>query len=78
MPRGHHARAADEPELMDMDKVAAEEEVVAELDAAEEEEKECEETITTSAADLVALRDTLDDIRFKIANIERELRHNNP
>ena len=79
MPRGHRARVVDEPELMDMDEpaaveqeVAKEEEVVAEPNAVEEEEEECEETITISAADLVALQDTLDDIRFHIANMRRD------
>jgi hypothetical protein len=62
MPRGHRARAIDEPKLMDMDEpssaeqeVATEEEAVAEPNAAEEEEEECKETITISAAYLVAL-----------------------
>ena len=76
LPQRHQARAVDEPKLMDMDEavaVAAEEEAIAKPDAVEEEE-ECEETITISAADLVTLQDTLDDMQFKIANIKRDAR----
>jgi hypothetical protein len=77
MPRGHRARAVDEPELMDMDEPAVVE--LVEPNAIDEEE-EYEETITMRALDLLALQDTLDDMRFKIANIEREMhaRNSNP
>jgi hypothetical protein len=51
MPRGHRARAAGEPKLMDMDKAA----VVAvepEAEAAKEEEAEQEETIIVNTVRL--------------------------
>jgi hypothetical protein len=54
MPRGHRARAAGEPKLMDMDKAT----VVAvepEAEAAKEEEAEQEETIIVSTADYQAM-----------------------
>jgi hypothetical protein len=78
MPRGHQAKAVDEPEMMDMDEPAVPEPVeppvepAVEPDTAEEEEEEQEETITIRASDLIALQDSLDDMRFKIANIERD------
>ena len=76
MPRGHRARAADELEMLNIEEPEAQPEVAIEPDAAvdEEEGEEYEETITISASDLVALQDTLDDMRFKIANIERDAR----
>jgi hypothetical protein len=74
MPRGHQARAADELEIMDMDEPAAPEpvELAVEPDAADEEEEEYEEMITIRASDLLALQDSLDDMLFKITNIERD------
>ena len=82
MPRGHRARAADEPEMMDIEEPAAQPEPSAQPEAAvepdtandEEEGEEYEETITISASDLVALQDTLDDMWFKIDNIEKDAR----
>ena len=74
MPRGHRARATDEPEMMDIEKPATQPEPSAQPEAAvepdavddEEEGEEYEETITINASDLVALQDTLDDMQFKI------------
>ena len=79
MPRGHQARVADEPEMMDIEEPAAQPEpstqpkAAVEPDAADDEEEgeEYEEKITISVSDLVTLQDTLDDMRFKIDNIER-------
>ena len=64
MPRGHRARAADEPEKMDVKEPSAPPEAAVEPDVTDDEEKgeEYEETITISASDLVALQDTLDDM----------------
>jgi hypothetical protein len=68
MPQGHQARAANEPEMMDMDEPAVPEPVepliepAIEPDAVEEEEEEQEETITIRASDLIALQDNLDDM----------------
>jgi hypothetical protein len=73
MPRGHRARVANEPEMMDMDEPAAPEPVepVAEPHVVDEEEEEAdeqpdeeeyEETITLKATDFHALQDTLEDI----------------
>jgi hypothetical protein len=42
--------------------------------ADEEEEEEYEEMITIKASDLIALKDSLDDMRFKITNIRRDAR----
>jgi hypothetical protein len=59
--------------MMDMDEpIAVEQEVelVSKPDTADEEEEEYEETVTIRAPDLLALQDTLDYMRFKIANIE--------
>jgi hypothetical protein len=47
---------------------------VAEHDEQPEEEEEYEETITLKAADFYALQDTLEDIRFQVANIQRDAR----
>jgi hypothetical protein len=47
---------------------------VAERDKQPEEEEEYEETITLRAADFYALQDTLEDIRFQIADIQRDAR----
>jgi hypothetical protein len=78
-----------EPEPMDIHEMVAEQEIVAEPEMAEEHEEEAkqeeeaedqpdeeeyEEMITLRAADVYALQDTLDDMRFKIANIERDAR----
>jgi hypothetical protein len=40
----------------------------------EEAETEQEETITLRASDFEALQDTLEDIRFRIADIQRDVR----
>jgi hypothetical protein len=80
MPRGHRARATDEQDMMDIEEPAAQPEPSAQPEAAvdpdaaddKEEGEEYEETITISASDLVALQDTLDDMRSKIDNIERD------
>jgi hypothetical protein len=45
-----------------------------EPDTTDEEEEEYEETITFRASDLIALQCSLDDMRFKIINIERDAR----
>jgi hypothetical protein len=66
MPRAHRARAANEPELMDMDEATTEPKVVA------EEEAEQEEMIIISATDFYALQETLVDIRFKLADMWRD------
>jgi hypothetical protein len=77
MPREHRARAPDKPEMMNMDELVAAKlgeplvELVAEPHVAneEEEEMEQEETVTLRASDFEALQDTLEDIRFHIADI---------
>ena len=75
MPRGHRARAADEPEMMDIEEPAAQLEPSTQPEAEDEsDEKEYEETITLSAKDIHALQDTLEDIRFQISNIQRDAR----
>jgi hypothetical protein len=72
MPR---ATPEPEPEPMDIQKMVAEHERAAELEIAAEqeeqpeEEEEYEEMITLRAANFYALQDTLEDIRFQIANI---------
>jgi hypothetical protein len=81
MPR---AAAAPEPELelepMDIQEMATEQERaakperVAEFDEQPEEEEEFEEMITLRATDFYALQDTLEDIRFQIADIQRDAR----
>jgi hypothetical protein len=97
-------RDAAKPEPMDMHEIVAEQEIAIEPVMAEEYEEEAEqeteakdqpneaeyeEMVTIRASDLLAMQDTLDDMRFKIANIERDarqaqfeaeerLRHNNP
>jgi hypothetical protein len=74
-------RAAEpelEPEPMDTHEMAAEQERaaeperVAEYDEQPEEEEEFEEMITLRVA--YALQDTLEDIRFQIADIQRDAR----
>jgi hypothetical protein len=75
----HMPRAAPkpEPEPMDIPEMAAEQERAAEPERAteqeeqpeEEEEEEQEDTVTLRAADFYALQDTLEDIRFQIADI---------
>jgi hypothetical protein len=66
MPRGHRARAVDEPEMMDMEELAVPEpiEPIAEPHVADEEEEEAEqeETITLRVANFYTLHDTLEDI----------------
>jgi hypothetical protein len=78
MPREHRARALHEPEMMHMDEPAAAEpgEPPVEPHVADEEgaETEQEETITLRASDFEALQDTLEDIRFQIADIQRDVR----
>jgi hypothetical protein len=69
MPRGHRARVVDEPELMDIDKAIV---ATAEPEAVAEEEVEQEKTITISAADFYALQETLADIRFELADMQRD------
>ena len=83
MPRAATA-PQPEPELdpkpMDIHEMAAEQERaveperVAEHDEQQEEEEEYEETITLRAANFYALQDTLEDIRFQIADIQRDAR----
>ena len=69
-----------EPEPMDIHEMpveqerAAEPERAVEHDEQPEEEEEYEETITLRAADFCALQDTLEDIRFQIADIQRDAR----
>jgi hypothetical protein len=80
MPQRHRAKATNEPEMMDMDEPVAPEpieppvEPAIEPDAANEEEEEYKETITIRALDLLALQHSFDDMRFRIANIERGAR----
>jgi hypothetical protein len=69
MPRGHRARATDEPELMDMDEAVV---AVAEPEAVAEEKAEQEEMITIITADFYALQETLVDIRFELADMRRD------
>ena len=64
MPRGHRARATNEPKPMDMDEAVA-----AELEAAAEEEVEPEETITIRAADFYALQESLVGIQFELVDM---------
>ena len=59
------------PEPMDIPDMASEPERAAEQD---EQSEEYEETITLRAADFCALQDTLEDIRFQIADIQRDAR----
>jgi hypothetical protein len=75
MPREHRAKALDEPKMMNMDEPAAAEPVTEPHVADEEEaETEQEKTITLRASDFEALQDTLEDIRFQIADIQRDVR----
>jgi hypothetical protein len=72
------------PEPMDIYEMAAEQERAAEpervakqeeeADEQPDEEEEDEETNTLRAADFYALQDTLEDIRFQIADIQRDAR----
>ena len=61
-------------EMATEQKRATEPEREAEHDEPPEEEEEYKETITLRAADFYALQDTLEDIRFQIANIQRDAR----
>jgi hypothetical protein len=79
----HMPRVVRELEMMDVDEPVVPEPVVPETAAPEpaeppvepeEEEEEYEETITLRASDFIALQDTLEDIRFEIANIQRDAR----
>jgi hypothetical protein len=76
-------RVAPEPELMDIQEIAAEPEMAEEHEEEAEQEEEAddqpdeekqEETITLRAADFYALQDTLEDIRFHILDIQRDAR----
>jgi hypothetical protein len=70
-----------EPEPMDIHEIAVEQEIAAapkhddaveqeeEADEQPDEEEEYEETITLRVTDFYALQDTLDDMRFQIAEI---------
>jgi hypothetical protein len=68
---------------MNKQEMAAEPEMAAELEMAEEHEKEAEqeeeadeqpneEALTLRAADVYALQDILEDMRFQITEIQRE------
>jgi hypothetical protein len=74
---------------MDIHEMATEQEIAAKPERAEEYEeeaeqeeeaedqpdvKEYEETITLRAANVYALQDTFEDIRFQISNIQRDAR----
>jgi hypothetical protein len=65
------AKAADKPELMDMDEVAA---TAVESEAVVKEEAKQEEMITISAADFYALQKTLTNIQFELADMQRDAR----
>jgi hypothetical protein len=75
-----HVTPETEPEMMDMDEPAAPEPAEPEMAKGQEEEvdeqpdEDYEETITIRASDFYALQDTLDDIRFQIADIQRDAR----
>jgi hypothetical protein len=66
---------------MDIHEMPAEQEIAAKPEMAEGQEEEAyeqpdeeeyEETITFRAVDVYALQDTLEDMRFQIANIQRD------
>jgi hypothetical protein len=66
---------------MDICEMAAEQKIATEPEKAEEHEEEAEdqpdveeyeETITLRAANVYALQDTLEDIRFQILNIQKD------
>jgi hypothetical protein len=69
-----------ETEPMDIQEMAAEQERAAKLervtehDEQPEDEEEYEETIMLRASDFVAFQDILEDMRFQIANIQRNAR----
>ena len=67
-----------DPEPMDIHEMATEQKKAAKLERAaehdEQPEEEYEETITFRAAYFYALQDTLEDIRFQIADIQRDAR----
>jgi hypothetical protein len=72
---------APEPEPMGIHEMPTEQEITAEPAMAEEQEEEAnkqpdeeeyEETITLRAVDVYALQDTLEDMLFQIANIQRD------
>jgi hypothetical protein len=73
-------RVVREPEMMDIDEpvvleTAAPEPAEPPMEPEEEEEEEdYEETITLRASDFVAFQDILEDMRFQIANIQRDAR----
>ena len=70
-------RAAPVPEPMDIPKMVVEQEMASEPKRAAEQEEQSEEEeeyITLRAADFYALQDTLEDIRFQIADIQRDAR----
>jgi hypothetical protein len=71
------------PEPMDIHEMAAEQEIATALEMAERQEEEADEqpdeeeyedTITLRAIDFYALQDTLEDMRFQIAEIQRDAR----
>jgi hypothetical protein len=72
-----------EPKPMDIHEMAAEQEIAATPEMAERQEeevdkqpneKEYEETITLRPIDFYALQDTLEDMRFQIAEIQKDAR----
>jgi hypothetical protein len=78
----HMPRVVRQPEIMDVDEPVVPEPAVPETTAPEpaeppvepeeEEEEEYEETITLRAFDFVAFQDILEDMRFQIADIQRD------
>jgi hypothetical protein len=73
MPHEHQARDMDEPAAAEPGEPLVE--PVAEPHVADEEEEETkqEETITLRASDFEAPQDTLEDIQFQIADIQRDV-----
>jgi hypothetical protein len=76
-------RVVRQPEMMDVDEPVVLEPTVPETAAPEpaeppvepeeeEEEEEYEETITLRASDFVSFQDILEDMRFEIADIQRD------
>jgi hypothetical protein len=77
----HMPRVATKSKPMDIHEMATEQEIAAEPEMAEGQEEEAdeqpdeeeyEEMITLRAADVYALQDTLEDMRFQIADIQRD------
>jgi hypothetical protein len=77
-------RVVRQPEMMDVDEPVVPEPTVPEtaapepaelpVELEEEEEEEYEETITLRASDFVSFQDILEDMRFEIADIQRDAR----